>query len=169
MQAVGSPNFVRNESLNVAAARLGVYLTQGVYDLSVYGLENSRYILSFGASLLEAGPNPLRTISGISYSRRGRATRSKVIMIDPRQGVTGAKADEWIPIKPGTDAALALGIANVIIRASLFDADFIHNYSFGFEDFKDEKGKSHKGFMPMCWKTTTPHMWKKSPVSPRLP
>jgi anaerobic selenocysteine-containing dehydrogenase len=68
-------------------------------------------------------------------------------MIDPRQGITGAKADEWIPIKPGTDAALALGIANVIIRSSLFDSDFIHNYSFGFDDFHDEKGKSHKGFM----------------------
>jgi anaerobic selenocysteine-containing dehydrogenase len=147
MQAVGSPNYVRNESLNLAAAKLGVYLTQGVYDLPVYDLENSRYILSFGASLLEAGPNPLRTISGVSYSRRGRATRSKVVMIDPRQGVTGAKADEWIPIKPGTDAALVLGIINVIIHASLFDSDFIHNYSFGFEDFTDEKGKSHKGFM----------------------
>ncbi len=147
MQAFGSPNYVRNESMNVAAARLGVYLTQGVYDEPVYDLENSRYILSFGASLLEAGSNPQRTISGVSYSRRGRATRSKVVMIDPRQGVTGAKADEWIPIKPGTDAALALGIANVIIRASLFDSDFIHNYSFGFEDFTDEKGKKHKGFM----------------------
>ncbi|MEI7849525.1 MAG: molybdopterin-dependent oxidoreductase [Chloroflexota bacterium] len=147
MQAVGSPNFVRNESLNLAAAKLGVYLTQGVYDLPVYDLENSRYILSFGASLLEAGPNPLRTITGVSYSRRGRATRSKVVMIDPRQGVTGAKADEWIPITPGTDAALALGICNVIIRSSLFDSDFIHNYSFGFEDFSDEKGKTHKGFM----------------------
>ncbi|MEI6289160.1 MAG: molybdopterin-dependent oxidoreductase, partial [Chloroflexota bacterium] len=147
MQAVGSPNFVRNESLNLAAARLGVYLTQGVYDVPVYDLENSRYILSFGASLLEAGPNPHRMISGVSYSRRGRATRSKVVMIDPRQGVTGAKADEWIPIKPGTDAALVLGICYVIIRASLFDSDFIHNYSFGFEDFTDEKGKNHKGFM----------------------
>ncbi len=147
MQAIGSPNLVRNESLNVAAAKLGVYLTQGVYDLPVYDLENSRYILSFGASLLEAGPNPHRTISGISYSRRGRATRSKVILIDPRQGITGAKADEWIPINPGTDAALALGICNVIIRSSLFDSDFIHNYSFGFEDFSDEKGKTHKGFM----------------------
>ena len=146
MQAVGSPNYVRNESLNLAAARLGVYLTQGVYDFPVYDLENSRYILSFGASLLEAGPNPLRTITGVSYSRRGRATRSKVVLIDPRQGVTGAKADEWIPIIPGTDAALALGICNVIIRSSLFDSDFIHNYSFGFEDFHDEKGKTHKGF-----------------------
>ena len=105
MQAIGSPNLIRNESLNVAAAKLGVYLTQGVYDLPVYDLENTDYILSFGASLLEAGWNPQRTISGLSYSRRGRATRSKVVVFDPRQGITGAKADEWIPIKPGTDAA----------------------------------------------------------------
>ena len=147
MQAFGSPNFVLNESLNVAAAKLGVYLTQGVYDLPVYDLENSRYILSFGASLLEAGPNPQRSISGLSYSRRGRATRSKVVMIDPRQGITGTKADEWVAIKPGTDAALALGIMNVIIRASLFDADFVHNYAFGFEDFIDDSGKHHIGFM----------------------
>ncbi len=147
MQAFGSPNYVRNESLNVAAAKLGVYLTQGVYDNPVYDLENSHYILSFGASLLEAGPNPHRAISGVSYSRRGRALRSKVVIIDPRQGVTGAKADEWIPIIPGTDAALALGIANVIIRSSMFDTDFVHNYAFGFEDFADEKGKPHKGFM----------------------
>ncbi len=146
MQAVGSPNFVRKESLNVAAAKLGVYLTQGVYDLPVYDLENSHYILSFGASLLEAGWNPQRTISGMSYARRGRALRSKVVVVDPRQGITGAKADDWIPIKPGTDAALALGIANVIIRAGLLDSDFIHNYAFGFDDFTDENGKTRKGF-----------------------
>jgi anaerobic selenocysteine-containing dehydrogenase len=146
MEAIGSPNLIRSESLNVAAAKLGVYLTQGVYDLPVYDLEYSHYILSFGASLLEAGWNPQRTISGISYSRRGRSTRSKVVMVDPRQGVTGAKADEWIPIKPGTDAALALGIANVIIRAGYLDSDFVHNYAFGFDDFTDEKGKARKGF-----------------------
>jgi anaerobic selenocysteine-containing dehydrogenase len=146
MQAIGSPNFILNESLNVAAAKLGVYLTQGVYDLPVYDLENSRYILSFGANLLEAGWNPQRTVSGVSYSRRGRSTRSKVVVIDPRQGISGAKADEWIPIKPGTDAALALGMANVIIRAGLLDSDFIHNYAFGFDDFSDENGKARTGF-----------------------
>jgi len=146
MQAVGSPNYIQNESLNIAAAKLGVYLTQGVYDLPVYDLENSKYILSFGASLLEAGWNPQRTIAGMSYGRRGRAERSKVVVIDPRQGISGAKADEWISIKPGTDAALALGIANVLIRAGLVDSDFVHNYAFGFDDFNDETGKAHKGF-----------------------
>ncbi|MBI3761106.1 MAG: molybdopterin-dependent oxidoreductase [Chloroflexi bacterium] len=147
MQVVGSPNVISRESLNVAAAKLGVYLTQGVYDLPAYDLENSKYVLAFGASLLEAGRVPQRMVSGISYLRRGRADRGKVVVIDPRQGVSGAKADEWIPIAPGTDAALALGIAHVIIRAGLVDSDFIHNYGFGFEDFPDDAGKVlHQGF-----------------------
>ncbi len=146
MQAVGSPNVVSRESLNVAAAKLGMVLTQGNYALPVYDLENSNYILSFGASLLEGGWNPQRMISGFSYGRRGRANRNKVVVIDPRQGVTGAKADEWIPIKPGTDAALALGMANVIIKSNLFDSDFVHNYSFGFDDFPGPGGKNFKGF-----------------------
>ncbi|MBI5841923.1 MAG: molybdopterin-dependent oxidoreductase [Chloroflexi bacterium] len=144
MQAVGSPNVVSHESLNVAAAKLGMYLTQGVYALPAYDLENANYVLSFGANLLEAGSNPQRTISGFSYLRRGRATRGKVVVVDPRQGVHGAKADEWIPIKPGTDAALALGMANVIIRSGLVDADFVKNYCFGFDNFAS--GGERKGF-----------------------
>lgn len=147
MDAVGSPNVISRESLNVAAAKLGMYLTQGIYDLPAYDLENSNYVLAFGASLLEAGRVPQRMVSGYSYLRRGRARRGKVVVIDPRQGVTGAKADEWIPIVPGADAALALGIAHVIIRAGLVDSDFIHNYGFGFEDFPDETGTVlHQGF-----------------------
>ncbi len=147
MGAFGSPNVVSKESLNVAAAKLAMYLTQGVYDLPAYDIENAHYILSFGASLLEAGPFVQRMVSGISYIRQGRAERGKVVVIDPRQGVNGAKADEWIPINPGTDGALALGMAHVIIRSGLIDPDFIQNYSFGFEDFPDETGtRLIKGF-----------------------
>jgi len=146
MQMVGSPNMVSKESLNTAAAKLGMYLTQGTYALPVYDLENANYILSFGASMVEAGWNPQRMISGWTYGRRGRVNRNKIVMIDPRQGLTGSKADEWIPIKPGTDAALALGMANVIIKSNMFDSDFVHNYSFGFDDFTGEGGKTRKGF-----------------------
>ena len=148
MQAVGSPNVISHESLNVAAAKLGVYLTQGIYDLPAYDLENTRYVLAFGANLLEGGANPHRTISGYTYLRRGRATRGKVVVIDPRQSIIAAKADEWIPIKPGTDAALALGMANVIIRAGLVDPDFVKNYSFGFDNFSvDGERKGFKDFV----------------------
>lgn len=146
MEAVGSPNLVSKESLNTAAAKLGVFLTQGTYALPVYDLENANYILSFGANLLEAGWNPQRTISGWTYGRRGRANRNKIVVIDPRQGIQGSKADEWIPIVPGTDAALALGMAYVIIKSNLFDSEFVHNYSFGFDDFTGEGGKTRKGF-----------------------
>jgi len=140
MQAVGSPNTISRESLNVGAAKLATYLTQGVYDMPAYDLENSEFVLSFGASFLEAGPVPQRMVSGYAFLRRGRSTRGKVVVVDPRQGVTGAKADEWIPIVPGTDAALALGLAHVIIRSGLVDASFINKYSFGYDDFPDESG-----------------------------
>lgn len=144
MQAVGSPNVISHESLNIAAAKLGVYLTQGIYNLPAYDLENANYILSFGANLLEAGPNPQRTIAGWTFGRRGRANRNKIVVIDPRLGIHGAKADEWIPIKPGTDAALALGMANVIIKSGLVDADFVKNYCFGFDNFASNGER--KGF-----------------------
>lgn len=146
MSAIGSPNAISHDSLNIEVAKLGMLFTQGIYDLPAYDLENSNYVISFGANLLEAGRNPQRTVSGLSYLRRGRADRGKVVVFDPRQGVTGAKSDEWIPLTPGTDAALALAIANVIITTGQFDSDFVNNYSFGFDDFTDDDGRQHKGY-----------------------
>jgi anaerobic selenocysteine-containing dehydrogenase len=61
---------------------------------------------SFGANL-GSGPNPQRTISGYTYSAQACDTQ-RVVVIDPRQSVTASKA-EVDSIKPGTDAALALG------------------------------------------------------------
>ncbi|RME45438.1 MAG: twin-arginine translocation signal domain-containing protein [Chloroflexi bacterium] len=145
MRVLGSPNTISKDSLNVEAAKLATYYTQGIYNFPNYDLENTNYILSFGANLLEAGPWVQRTVAGHSFMRRGRATRGKIVVIDPRQGITGSKADEWIPIRPGTDAALALGMAHVLIKAGLIDFEFVHEYGFGFEDFTVE-GVEHKGF-----------------------
>jgi len=159
--AVGSPNAISHDSLNIEATRLAFWLTQGIYDLPAYDLENSRYILAFGANLLEAGRNPQRMITGYSYGRQGTPNRSKVVYIDPRQGITGAKADEWIPINPGTDGALALGMAHVIIRSGLFDADFVRHYAFGFDDFQDENGKTLRGFKSLVLKEYDPERVEK--------
>ncbi len=51
-----------------------------------------------------------------------------------------------MPIRPGTYGALALGIANVIINSELYDKAFVRDYTYGFEDFKDESGTVHMGF-----------------------
>ncbi len=64
----------------------------------------------------------------------------------PRLSLTAVKADEWVPIRPETYAALALGMANVIINSNLYDVDFVRDYTFGFEDFIDAQGVSHMGF-----------------------
>ncbi len=155
-QALGSPNAVSHNSLNIEAAKLAHLLTQGIYDLMAYDLENTNHVLSFGASLLEAGRSVQRFVSGYAYMRRGRPKRGKVVIVDPRLGVSGAKADEWIPIRPGTDAALALGIAHVIISSGLVDRDFVENYAFGYEDWEDEAGVQHQGFKTLVLENYDP-------------
>jgi len=155
-QAIGSPNAISHDSLNIEAAKLGHLLTQGINDLLAYDLENTNYLLSFGASLLEAGRPVQRFVSGYAYMRRGRPERGKIVVIDPRQGVNGAKADEWIPIRPGTDGALALGLAHVIIASNLVDRDFVENYAFGYEDWQDEAGAKHKGFKTLVLEEYAP-------------
>jgi len=60
--------------------------------------------------------------------------------------VTAARADEWVALRPGTEAALALGIAYVMITEGLYDASFVRERTFGFEDWTDPEGKAHQGF-----------------------
>ncbi len=155
-QAIGSPNAVSHDSLNIEAGKLAHLLTQGIYDLLAYDLEKTNHVLSFGASLLEAGRSVQRFASGYAYMRRGRPYRGKVVIVDPRLGVSGAKADEWIPIRPGTDAALALGMAYVIISSGLVDRDFVENYAFGYEDWEDEAGVQHQGFKSLVLENYDP-------------
>jgi anaerobic selenocysteine-containing dehydrogenase len=154
--AIGSPNAVSHDSLNIEASKLGHLLTQGIYDRLAYDLENTSYLLSFGGGLLETGRSVQRFISGYATMRRGRPQRGKVVVVDPRQGVSGAKADEWIPCRPGAEGALALGMANVIISSGLADRDFVANYAFGYEDWQDETGAKHKGFKSLVTEQYTP-------------
>jgi anaerobic selenocysteine-containing dehydrogenase len=61
---------------------------------------------------------------------------AKVVVIDPVKNRTAQKADWHIPIRPGTDAALALGMMNVIIAEDLVDHNYVEQYTVGFEDLK---------------------------------
>ena len=67
---------------------------------------------------------------------RARKAGAKIITIDPFRSKTAEKSDLWIPIRPGTDAALALGIMHVIFRDKLQDQDFIDKFCLGGEDLK---------------------------------
>jgi len=62
---------------------------------------------------------------------------AKLICIDPRKGFIANKADLWLQIRPGTDAAMALGFHHVIIEEELYDKEFVENYIHGWEPFKE--------------------------------
>ena len=60
---------------------------------------------------------------------------AKLIVVDPRLTRAAARADLWLPLRPGTDTALALGLANVIVNEGLYDREFVENYTHGWEEF----------------------------------
>jgi len=146
MTAYGSPNVISQKSLNEAAARLGMFLSQGINGLPVYDLNNARYVMAFGGNLLESSHHVIGYLAAAAFMRRGRPDRGKLVAVHPRLALTGIKADEWVPIRPGTYAALALGMANVMITSGLYDEDFVRDFTFGFEDFEDAAGNPHRGF-----------------------
>ncbi len=68
---------------------------------------------------------------------------AKLICIDPRKGFIAEKADLWLQIRPGTDAALALGFHHVIIEEELYDKEFVENYIHGWDPFKERVMKDY--------------------------
>jgi anaerobic selenocysteine-containing dehydrogenase len=137
-QSYGTPNEIDASSIGSGNSKLAHYLTQGVYDYLAYDWENTNYVISFGASLIEAFRPTVMVQRMFAHLRQGRpGRRAKIVMVDPRFSVTASKADEWIPIRPGTDGALALGMAHVIVRENLYDQHFIRGHTFGFTAWKE--------------------------------
>ncbi len=87
------------------------------------------------------GWDPARMISGTNtmyHLIKARENGAKVIAIDPRYHDTaGTVAHEWIPIRPGTDTAVMVAMANVMIREKLHDQAFLDTYTVGFDKFKE--------------------------------
>ena len=65
----------------------------------------------------------------IDLQKRGM----KTVVIDPRITFLASKADLYLPIRPGTDAALALGMLNVVINEDLYDHEFVDLWCYGFD------------------------------------
>lgn len=154
--AVGSPNFVTNEANGSGASALVNALTTGVEEPLAYDLEETNCILSFGVAFLDAWWSPVRQARIYGILHQGRRRRGRFIQVEPRLSMTAAKADQWVPIRPGTDAALALGLAHILIKEGLYDKTFVAERTFGFESWSDKQGKRHKGFKDLILRDYTP-------------
>ena len=97
-------------------------------------LLNSKVIILWGC-------NPAESIFGTEtrwYLTQAKEKGIKIICIDPRFTNSAATwASSWIPIRPGTDAAMLIAMAYVILEQGLQNQDFLHTYTIGFDKFKD--------------------------------
>ncbi len=156
--AYGTPNHIGHSSICADGSPMAHWATQGWKAYSGYDWDATNYLLCFGGAFLEAWRPTTRLLRAHGTMRQGRPVRAKIVQVDVRFSVTAAKADEWIPIKPGTDGALALGIAHVIIRDGLYDAQFVQDHTFGFEDWTDAGGTPHVGWKDVVLQDYPPEL-----------
>jgi menaquinone reductase, molybdopterin-binding-like subunit len=115
----------------------------GREQLPTFDLAASRYAISFGADFLGTWNSPVAQASAYGRMRQGRrGIRGAFVQVEPRMSLTGASADEWVAIRPGTEGVLALGLAHVILREKLRPADaagragaLIDGWSKGLADY----------------------------------
>jgi len=95
--------------------------------MNVEKLENTRCLMLIGRN----PPNAHQTIWEGYLKAKKRGT--KLIVIDPRRSESAEEADLWLQIRPGTDAALLLGMINIIIKEKLYDEAFVRDWCHGFD------------------------------------
>ena len=121
----GSPNGISHSSICAEAEKFGPYYTEGYWDYRDYDLDNTRYVLCWGSDPLSSNRQVPHAIS-IWGKVRDQAT---VAVVDPRLSATAAKADEWLPVLPGEDGALAVAMAHVIMVEGLWSREFVGDFT----------------------------------------
>ncbi len=109
---------VRYESFDHEPVRAANRQVFGLDQLPAHDFAKAKYIMSFGADFLESWGSPIENQRGFARAHGfAEGDVAKFVYAAPRMDLTGLNADEWLPIKPGSEAALALAMANVLIGA----------------------------------------------------
>jgi len=127
MNHIGSPNFITGVAYcagNTAAINRFVY---GWFPRA--DIFNSNCIVMIGH-------DPRRHSWTMEYKamRMAQAKGAKLIVQDPRKSENAERADIWLPLRAGTDAAMSLGWLNVIIEEELYDKAFVRDWTVGFDE-----------------------------------
>lgn len=137
MQAVGSSTIQSHHSMCSTARDVAYKWTTG--GMATADLGKTKYIVFLGRNYVE-GLSPVSAANMAAAYARG----AKIIMVDPRHNNACLLSSEWVPIRPGTDLALLLAVANVLITENLYDKEFVEEYCVGFDEFK----KGMKAYTP---------------------
>ncbi len=121
---IGSPNNISHSAICAEAEKFGSYYTEGLWGYRQYDVQNARYVLIWGADPLAAN----RQVSSYTRIWGDVLGRAQVAVVEPRLSATATKADEWLPVKPGQDSALALAIAHLILTHGLWSREFVGDF-----------------------------------------
>lgn len=135
MRAFGTPNAAEPAFAQCRGPReVGYALTfgAGLGSPEPVDLEEAKAIVLIGSHI---GENVFT--SQVTAFAEGLSRGAKLIVIDPRFSTSAAKADWWLPIRPGTDIALLLAWMNVLIAEKLYDTDYIRRYAGGFSELQE--------------------------------
>ena len=118
------------------------YQCRGVRDMAylvTFGFPPGEHVDMAGAKVIlligtHIGENI--HVSHVKQFLAGLANGAKLIVLDPRFSAAAAKADVWIPIKPGTDAAFLLAVMNLLVSSGRYHKEFVAKNCSGFEEFK---------------------------------
>jgi anaerobic selenocysteine-containing dehydrogenase len=128
---VGAPCYT---SLGVLAPKLN----SGCLHIDMFSdIDNSDLIIVWGTDPSTSTPPEM-----FGRLKRAAGEGAQIIVIDPRK-TASAKLPEslWVPIRPGSDGALALGLCHILIRDEMLDKAFIEDWTLGYEDFKEYVGE----------------------------
>ena len=129
----GSPNtFGVGAPCYTALGVLAPKLTMGCLHIDMFSdVDNSELILVWGTDPSNSTPPEMFRRLKIA-SEEG----AEIIVIDPRKTrAAELEGSEWMPIRPGSDGALALGLSHILIRDNLYDEGFVNKWTLGFDEF----------------------------------
>jgi anaerobic dimethyl sulfoxide reductase subunit A len=138
--------------LNLCGGSLGFYnsyswacisaATPTVYGTTVTGNQRQDWLNS--RTILMWGWNPAEMRDGTNsefFLQKARQKGARLVCLDPRLTLSAASlADEWVPIRPGTDAAMMSAMAYVIITENLYDREFVRTHCVGFDESQMPSG-----------------------------
>ncbi|MDH3668326.1 MAG: molybdopterin-dependent oxidoreductase [Paracoccaceae bacterium] len=141
-QLYGTPNISLGHAMGCEGDRRSACLTTFGSLFPMHDFTGSKYVILWGMNMLGANQGLFESRALLQAKKNG----CKLVVVDPSFTETAQKADEWIPIKPGTDAAMGLAMCKHIIDEGLYDQDYVNTYCHGFDGFRDHLAE--KGYTP---------------------
>lgn len=127
---LGTPNHITAGHM-CYLSRIGATLTTCGRHPAIDYANNPGCIVMWGCNPLWTNPDEYKGVSFWRAYEKG----ARLIVIDPRRGFLAKRADLWLQLRPGTDAALALGFFRVMIEEKLYNEEFVDKYIHGWEEF----------------------------------